>query len=83
MEQNLLIGDHLLVNKFVHAPTLSEFERTLLPIGEVQRGGRPPPKGQPCLPFAAAFVTYTGLDMPYIDAADFRTKFVNGNYCSI
>ena len=38
MEQNLLIGDHLLVNKFVHAPTLSEFERTLLPIGEVQRG---------------------------------------------
>ncbi|HCQ98198.1 MAG TPA: signal peptidase I, partial [Acidobacteria bacterium] len=38
MEQNLLIGDHLLVNKFVHAPTVSELERTLLPIGEVQRG---------------------------------------------
>ena len=38
MEQNLLIGDHLLVNKFVHAPTVSELERTLLPIGDVQRG---------------------------------------------
>ena len=38
MEQNLLIGDHLLVNKFVHAPTVSELERTLLPIGGVQRG---------------------------------------------
>ena len=38
MEQNLLIGDHLLVNKFVYAPTVSELERTLLPIGEVQRG---------------------------------------------
>ncbi len=38
MEQNLLIGDHLLVNKFVHAPTVSELERTLRPIGEVQRG---------------------------------------------
>ena len=38
MEQNLLIGDHLLVNKFVHAPTVRELERTLLPIGGVQRG---------------------------------------------
>ena len=38
MEQNLLIGDHLLVNKFVHDPTVSELERTLLPIGDVQRG---------------------------------------------
>ena len=32
MENNLLIGDHLLVNKFVFAPTLTEVERTLLPI---------------------------------------------------
>ena len=27
MENNLLIGDHLLVNKFVFAPTLSSIER--------------------------------------------------------
>ena len=38
MEQNLLIGDHLLVNKFVYAPTASALERLLLPIGDVERG---------------------------------------------
>jgi signal peptidase I len=38
MEPNLLIGDHLLVNKFVIAPTLSGLERTLQPIRDVQRG---------------------------------------------
>ena len=32
MENNLLIGDHLLVNKFVFAPTMNGLERTLLPI---------------------------------------------------
>jgi signal peptidase I len=38
MENNLLIGDHLLVNKFVFAPTLSAVERTLLPIDTIRRG---------------------------------------------
>ena len=38
MEPNLLIGDHLLVNKFVSAPTLSKVERTVLPIDDIQRG---------------------------------------------
>jgi signal peptidase I len=38
MEKNLLIGDHLLVNKFVFAPTLSGVERTLLPIDTIKRG---------------------------------------------
>jgi signal peptidase I len=38
MENNLLIGDHLLVNKFVFAPTLSRFERALLPIDPITRG---------------------------------------------
>ena len=38
MEPNLLIGDHLLVNKFVSAPTLSAVEHALLPIDEVRRG---------------------------------------------
>ena len=32
MENNLLIGDHLLVNKFVFAPTLRPLENSLLPI---------------------------------------------------
>ena len=38
MENNLLIGDHLLVNKFVFAPAGSPVERALLPIGAVARG---------------------------------------------
>src|SRR5262245_19617694 len=38
MENNLLIGDHLLVNKFVFAPTLTGLERTLLPIDPIRRG---------------------------------------------
>jgi signal peptidase I len=38
MEENLLIGDHLLVNKFVFGPTESRLERALLPIGTVKRG---------------------------------------------
>jgi signal peptidase I len=38
MENNLLIGDHLLVNKFVFAPTASRVERALLPIRALRRG---------------------------------------------
>jgi signal peptidase I len=38
MENNLLIGDHLLVNKFVFGPTATGLERTLFPIRDVRRG---------------------------------------------
>ena len=38
MENNLLIGDHLLVNKFVFGPGLSSFERALLPERPIRRG---------------------------------------------
>jgi len=38
MENNLLIGDHLLVNKFVFGPSASGLERALLPIGTIKRG---------------------------------------------
>jgi len=38
MENNLLIGDHLLVNKFVLGPTASRLERALLPAGTIRRG---------------------------------------------
>jgi signal peptidase I len=37
MENNLLIGDHLLVNKFVLGPTASSLERALLPVADVRR----------------------------------------------
>jgi signal peptidase I len=37
MENNLLIGDHLLVNKFVFGPTGSSVERSVLPVRDVRR----------------------------------------------
>jgi len=38
MENNLLIGDHLLVNKFAYAPTMTRLEERLLPIDPIRRG---------------------------------------------
>ena len=38
MENNLLIGDHLLVNKFVFGPQLSTAERAILPMRDIKRG---------------------------------------------
>ena len=38
MEENLLIGDHLLVNKFIFGPTATPIERKILPIGTIKRG---------------------------------------------
>ncbi len=37
MEENLLIGDHILVNKFIYGPS-SRLERALLPLRDVRRG---------------------------------------------
>jgi signal peptidase I len=38
MKPNLLVGDHLLVNKFIFAPTASPLERMLLPMRPIERG---------------------------------------------
>jgi signal peptidase I len=38
MENNLLIGDHLLVNKLVFGPTASRLERMIMPVGQIKRG---------------------------------------------
>jgi signal peptidase I len=38
MENNLLIGDHLLVNKFIFGPTAGSIERKLLPVRDIRRG---------------------------------------------
>src|SRR5215831_4062616 len=38
MENNLLIGDHLLVNKMIYAPTVSPVDRAVLPVGTIKRG---------------------------------------------
>jgi signal peptidase I len=38
MEYNLLIGDHLLVNKFIFAPTPLSIGKAILPVREIRRG---------------------------------------------
>jgi signal peptidase I len=38
MKPNLLVGDHLIVNKFIFAPTASPLERALLPMRPIRRG---------------------------------------------
>jgi signal peptidase I len=38
MENNLLIGDHLLVNKFVFGPSPTPVERAVLPVRDIRRG---------------------------------------------
>jgi signal peptidase I len=38
MENNLLIGDHLLVNKFVFGPEPSALARAVLPVRDIRRG---------------------------------------------
>src|SRR5262245_25970807 len=38
MENNLLIGDHLLVNKMVYGPAATGLERAILPTASITRG---------------------------------------------
>src|SRR5262245_58686142 len=37
MEDTLLIGDYIMVNRFAYAPTVTPFERAVLPVREVRR----------------------------------------------
>src|SRR4026209_1472107 len=37
MKPNLLVGDHLLVNKFIFAPAASALERALVPLRHIRR----------------------------------------------
>lgn len=38
MEDSLLIGDHLFVNRFIYGPAPTELERRLLPLRPMERG---------------------------------------------
>jgi len=38
MEPNLLVGDHLIVNKMIFAPSATSLERMLLPSRDIRRG---------------------------------------------
>ncbi|MCD6452654.1 MAG: signal peptidase I [Acidobacteria bacterium] len=38
MEDTLLIGDHIIANKMIFAPTRFSFERKILPVRDIKRG---------------------------------------------
>ena len=38
MEPNLLVGDHLIVNKMIFSPTMTGLERAILPHRDIHRG---------------------------------------------
>lgn len=38
MEDTLLVGDYIMVNRFVYAPVSFEWERAILPISDIERG---------------------------------------------
>ena len=38
MENTLLVGDYIMVNRFAYAPAATSLERALLPVRDVQRG---------------------------------------------
>ena len=38
MEDTLLVGDHLFVNRFIFGPTMGKVERAVLPLREPRRG---------------------------------------------
>jgi signal peptidase I len=38
MEDTLLIGDYIMVNRFVYSPAMGGFERAILPVREIERG---------------------------------------------
>lgn len=38
MEETLLVGDHLFVNRFIFGPTMGNLERAVLPLREPRRG---------------------------------------------
>jgi len=38
MENTLLVGDYIMVNRFAYAPTATALERAILPIRDVERG---------------------------------------------
>ena len=38
MEPNLLVGDHLIVNKAIFSPTATGLERAIMPRRDIKRG---------------------------------------------
>ena len=76
MEENLLIGDHILVNKFVYGPASNPLERSLLPVRSVRRGDVVVFKfpDEPARDFIKRCIGLPGDEIEIID----KVVFVNG-----
>ena len=76
MEENLLIGDHILVNKFVFGPVYSTTERLLLPYQTIRRGDVVVFKfpEDPTRDFIKRCVALPGDEVEIVD----KVLFVNG-----
>ncbi len=76
MEDNLLIGDHILVNKFIYGHAPSGVERALLPYQDVRRGDVVVFKypEDPSRDFIKRCVALPGDEVEIVD----KTLFVNG-----
>src|SRR5688572_25079315 len=81
MKPNLLVGDHLLVNKFIFSPAATALERALLPMREIRRGDTIELKNQTVLingqPIAEAYAHYLlpPADDTQTDGFDLRRKY--------
>lgn len=88
MEDTILIGDYVIVNRFIYAPTTFEWERRLLPIREPGRGDiivfkHPPEPERDFIKRIAALpgetVELRGGDL-YIDGKRIEEPYVNELY---
>ena len=77
MEQNLLIGDHILVNKFVYGDSLSRVDKVLFPTRSVRRGDVVVFKfpDDPSRDFIKRCIGLPGDEIEIVD----KTLFVNGH----
>jgi len=76
MIPTLLVGDYIMVNKFIYAPTLSGIEKTLLPVRDVKRGDIIVFK-YPEEPEKDYIKRVIGLPGEFIEIKD-KTVFING-----
>jgi len=76
MEETLLVGDHILVNKFVYGGTDNAVERWLLPVRDVRRGDVMVFKypDDPSRDFIKRCVGLPGDEIEIVD----KTLYVNG-----
>lgn len=88
MEDTLLIGDYIIVNRFLYAPTSFDWERSLLPIRQPRRGDvvvfKKPQ--EPELDFIKRVVGLPGERVElrrgrlFVDGLEIHEPYINGLY---